>query len=43
MNHTEFDFTEDLAIPVYNFLNGNGIDIDLKFEDYDEPHETLFP
>lgn len=33
MNHTEFDFTEDLSIPIYNFLYENGIDLDL--EDYD--------
>ncbi|KRX08467.1 hypothetical protein PPERSA_12948 [Pseudocohnilembus persalinus] len=32
MTHTEFDFTDDLVIPIYNFLYENGIDLDL--EDY---------
>ena len=29
MNHTEFDFTDDLAKPIFDFLLENGIEVDL--------------
>lgn len=33
MSHTEFDFTDDLALPVFNFLSDNDIDLDIRFLD----------
>lgn len=33
MNHTEFDFYDDLTVPLYNFLQENDINID--YEDGD--------
>lgn len=33
MSHTEFDFTDDLALPVFNFLSDNEIDLDVRYLD----------
>ena len=40
MNHTEFDFYDDLTFPLYSFLLDNDVNLDLGMEE--EPNK-IYP